>query len=122
MAPDLLEFLPPQSSGAPLPPGLGFLFRVVDAKQAGAYLQLAPETVIVEAEAGRLPGRKIGGEWRFVPLAIAEWLLTGRPTAEPPKRDALLAVAGCFADDETLPAIVAEAYRLREQDKVGGKK
>lgn len=101
--------------------GLGFLFRVIDAKQAGEYLQVPSEVVIAEAESGRLPGQKIGTEWRFVPLAIAEWLLASRPSPTSANRDALLAVAGSLADDETLNPLVVEIYRQRKQDRVGAR-
>lgn len=101
----------------------GFLIRVLSPREAAEYLRVPEATVIKEAAEGRLPGRKVGDDWRFLGGELVRWLYEGtRPDTAKSKQDELLAVAGCFADDETLPAIVEEAYRLRELDKVGGKK
>ena len=53
---------------------------VLTLAQAAAYLQLPEDAVRAEAEAGRLPGRAVGGEWRFVRGAVADWLRTGKPS------------------------------------------
>jgi excisionase family DNA binding protein len=37
-------------------------------------LQAAPEDVAALAETGELPGRKVGGEWRFARDAVLRWL------------------------------------------------
>jgi hypothetical protein len=47
---------------------------VLTPAQAAQLLQLAL------AEEGRLPGRRIGGEWRFARAALVEWL-SGEPEA-----------------------------------------
>jgi excisionase family DNA binding protein len=48
--------------------------EVLDAAQA-AELLAVEETAIVElAERGELPGRKLGGEWRFSRSALLSWL------------------------------------------------
>ncbi|MBX9625973.1 MAG: helix-turn-helix domain-containing protein [Gemmataceae bacterium] len=52
---------------------------VLTLAQAAAYLQLPEDAVRAEAEAGRLPGRAVGGQWRFVRDAIVGWLRTGGP-------------------------------------------
>jgi len=48
--------------------------EVLNAAQAGQLLQIAPAMVIELAEAGRLPGRKLGTEWRFSRAALVAWL------------------------------------------------
>lgn len=48
--------------------------EVLTALQAGALLQLAEAVVIELAETGELPGRKLGGQWRFARTAIIAWL------------------------------------------------
>ncbi|MFO0797162.1 MAG: helix-turn-helix domain-containing protein [Gemmataceae bacterium] len=53
---------------------------VLTLAQAAAYLQLAADVVRAEAEAGRLPGRRVAGEWRFSRAALIEWL-SPTPTA-----------------------------------------
>ena len=37
-------------------------------------LQVAEQTVVDLAEAGELPGRRVGGEWRFAREAVLAWL------------------------------------------------
>lgn len=55
-------------------------YDILTPVQAAAYLQIGEEAVLREAEDGRLPGRKLGGEWRFLRLALTDWL---RTTPEP---------------------------------------
>jgi PTS system nitrogen regulatory IIA component len=39
-----------------------------------AYLHLAPAQVLKLAERGRLPGRKVAGQWRFAPGVVHHWI------------------------------------------------
>ena len=46
----------------------------MNAAQAGEFLQI-PEKMVVElAEAGKLPGKKLGALWRFSRAALVAWL------------------------------------------------
>jgi len=47
---------------------------VLTLEQAAALLQVDPAEVTALAEAGELPGRRIGGDWRFPRAALLEWL------------------------------------------------
>jgi len=47
---------------------------VLNAEQAGQFLQIEEAVVIELAEAGRLPGRKLGAAWRFSRAALVAWL------------------------------------------------
>ena len=48
--------------------------EVMNVEQAAQYLQIE-ETVVLElAEAGKLPGRKLGSVWRFSRAALVAWL------------------------------------------------
>ncbi len=47
---------------------------VLTPAQAATYLQLPVDVVRAEAEGGRLPGRCVGGEWRFSRTALLAWL------------------------------------------------
>ena len=38
------------------------------------YLHLAPQRIVKLAERGQLPGRKVGGQWRFARPDIHHWL------------------------------------------------
>jgi excisionase family DNA binding protein len=48
--------------------------QVLTAEQAAELLQV-PENVVMElARNGELPGREVGGEWRFLRRAVLDWL------------------------------------------------
>src|SRR6059058_187846 len=48
--------------------------EVMNAEQAGQFLQIEEAVVIELAEAGKLPGRKLGAAWRFSRAALVAWL------------------------------------------------
>jgi hypothetical protein len=48
--------------------------EVLNAEQAGQFLQIKTEMVIELADVGKLPGRKVAGEWRFSRTALVNWL------------------------------------------------
>ncbi len=104
-----------QSGGSELP---AFLFAVLDPKAAADYLHVSEPTVIEEAEKGRLPGRKIGSDWRFLTLALADWLRAEpqpKPEAKPASsKERMLAVAGAWKDDPTVDAMMEEIHRNRK--------
>jgi PTS system nitrogen regulatory IIA component len=45
-----------------------------DIERLAAYLHLSPAQVTRMVERGKLPGRKIGGQWRFSQAEIHHWL------------------------------------------------
>lgn len=51
--------------------------EVLTVADAAALLQVAQEVVGQLARDGELPGRRIGGEWRFTRQAILDWLSAG---------------------------------------------
>ncbi|HEX4454811.1 MAG TPA: helix-turn-helix domain-containing protein [Kofleriaceae bacterium] len=50
--------------------------EVMNAEQAGRFLQIDERNVIELAEAGKLPGKKLGPVWRFSREALVAWLST----------------------------------------------
>jgi excisionase family DNA binding protein len=50
--------------------------EVMSAEQAGQFLQIDEAVVVDLAEAGTLPGRKLGTAWRFSRAALVAWLAT----------------------------------------------
>lgn len=50
--------------------------EVMSAEQAAKLLQIEESLVIELAEAGKLPGRKLGTVWRFSRTALIAWLAT----------------------------------------------
>jgi len=45
-----------------------------DVKGLADFLHLSPEQVTRLADRGKLPGRKVGGQWHFAPAEIHHWL------------------------------------------------
>ncbi|MCP4699735.1 MAG: helix-turn-helix domain-containing protein, partial [Gammaproteobacteria bacterium] len=56
---------------------------------------------------GRIPGRKIEDEWRFLKSAVDEWL------KNQDAREILLHQAGAFSDDPTLEELRLMIYSER---------
>jgi excisionase family DNA binding protein len=54
--------------------------EVLTPAQAAALLQVDEDAVLALAGEGRLPGRRIGDEWRFSRAALVAWL-SGTPDA-----------------------------------------
>jgi excisionase family DNA binding protein len=48
--------------------------EVLTVEQAAELLQVEPDDVSALADAGELPGRRIGEEWRFLRRAVLAWL------------------------------------------------
>jgi excisionase family DNA binding protein len=47
---------------------------VLTTAQLAEWLQVEEPTIAELAEAGELPGRRLGGEWRFAREAVLAWL------------------------------------------------
>jgi PTS system nitrogen regulatory IIA component len=52
--------------------------EVLDLREAATLLGLDERVVAEEAANGNLPGRRVGGQWRFGHAHLLEWL-RGRP-------------------------------------------
>jgi PTS system nitrogen regulatory IIA component len=48
--------------------------QVLDAREAASLLGVGEDVVLEEAASGNLPGRRIGGEWRFSHARLLAWL------------------------------------------------
>ena len=48
--------------------------EVLTTGEAAALLRVEEPAVLEAAERGDLPGRKLGGEWRFAQSALLAWL------------------------------------------------
>jgi len=97
----------PQPAEVNGPPG-----EVLTLPEAAAYLRLPEKDVIAAVSSQGLPGRLMGGEWRFFKTAIQQWLSVRQPTAEM-RKAALLAFVGSWKDDPDLEDMVEEIYRKR---------
>jgi excisionase family DNA binding protein len=47
---------------------------LLTVEEVSAYLRKSPSTVYRLTRQGRLPGRKVGGTWRFSRKGIEEWM------------------------------------------------
>jgi excisionase family DNA binding protein len=100
--PDAADVLWHRPSPAPLPPtpvtapppgselvvGRADLARVdpadvLDAAGAAELLRTDEAAVVGLAESGELPGRRVGGEWRFLRRAVLAWLGDAPAAQEP---------------------------------------
>ena len=50
--------------------------QVMTAAQAAQFLQIDEAALLEMAAAGKLPGRRLGADWRFSRAALVEWLST----------------------------------------------
>jgi excisionase family DNA binding protein len=50
---------------------------VLTLEEASAYLRLPVAVVLRQASQGKIPGRKIEDNWRFLKTAIDDWLRSG---------------------------------------------
>ncbi|MEO8551274.1 MAG: helix-turn-helix domain-containing protein [Kofleriaceae bacterium] len=53
--------------------------EIMNAEQAGQFLQIDEKNVIELAESGQLPGKKLGSAWRFSRAALVAWLSSPEP-------------------------------------------
>ena len=73
----------------PLPdtPAIVSPLDVLTLAQAADYLHLSEEAIRAEAEAGRIAGREIDHEWRFLRDSLMQWLRNPRQPARPSLKD-----------------------------------
>jgi excisionase family DNA binding protein len=57
--------------------------EVMNALQAAQFLQIEEAVVIEMAEAGELPGRRLGDVWRFSRAALVAWLAKPEKAMKP---------------------------------------
>jgi excisionase family DNA binding protein len=73
------------ANGNPFRPFFDPSNDVMTPEEVAGYLQLPKRTILAEANAGRIPAKQIGGEWRFLRRAIIHWFETkpipNRPTS-----------------------------------------
>ncbi|MCC5632894.1 helix-turn-helix domain-containing protein [Nostoc sphaeroides] len=73
--------------------------EILTLEEASAYLRLPTQTVVHQTMLGNIPGRKIENDWRFLKVAIDDWLRSKSG------RRVLLQQVGSLADDDTLEQI-----------------
>lgn len=85
-----------------------------DIDGLAAYLHMMPSAVLKLAERGKLPGRRVGGEWRFAPAEIHHWLETRIGLSD---EEALVKMEGALdrAGPQSEPEEVCIAELLRPE-------
>jgi len=66
-------------------PGL-VLKDVMTPREAARYLSVHVRTIYRLARDGEIPGRKVGGSWRFRRHTLDEWLSGSNPAVASPVR------------------------------------
>lgn len=56
--------------------------QILTLKEVAAYLKLAEKTAYKLAAAGKLPGFKVGGSWRFKREDIDRWIEEQKKNSE----------------------------------------
>ena len=72
--------------------------EILTPQEAADFLRVALLTVQRQAKAGRLPGRRVGKEWRFSRTMLLEWVASGLD-----RRDIELYDRRARADTESEP-------------------
>ena len=89
--------------------------EVMDLAEAAALLRVPQEDVVAAAASQGLPGRMIGGEWRFAKAGLLQWLGVSQPTDEM-RKAAQMALVGVWKDDPDIEQIVEDAMRRRGRE------
>lgn len=58
--------------------------HILTAREAAAYLKVSPVTIYRLAPKGRIPCRKVGGQYRFTRTALDTWLAGDTLSPEAP--------------------------------------
>lgn len=96
------------------------LFAVLTAAEAADYLKVSVATLLHEAKWGRIPGREIDDEWRFLKFALAEWLYTGSKPAPAPAPQDRAPPAGDGTPEEQEAFLTRMRELRKEWGTVGG--
>ncbi len=85
---------------------------ILTLEETSKYLRLPIKSVLRQAKLGNIPGRKIEDEWRFLKVAIDDWLRSSSG------RSTLLQQAGTLADDDSLVELRENIYEARGRSEI----
>jgi excisionase family DNA binding protein len=88
--------------------------EVLTLDEAARHLRLPKNHVEELAVQGVIPGRRVKREWRFLRVALDEWL------RGPSDKALLLQQAGALAEDESLPQLRRSIYQRRGRPEANG--
>lgn len=86
---------------------------VLTLAEAAAYLRVSADEVVRLVQEQGLPGRPMGGDWRFLTSALQDWLRLGsiRPTG-------FFSHLGALRDDPDLEPMLEAIYQRRGRPMV----
>jgi excisionase family DNA binding protein len=109
--------VPSVNGAVPLDPS-----DVMTLAETAAFLRVSEHDVRQMADEGKLPARRVSGQWRFLKSALLEWFR--QPEPKPGTDDwreanrRILESAGSMADDETIPEMLENIYKERKRHPV----
>lgn len=80
---------------------------VLTLKEMAGYLKMSEEKIESQVLQGKIPGKRIENEWRFLKTAVDEWLRSCDT------RSILASQSGALSDDDTIPELRAKIYSER---------
>jgi len=84
---------------------------VLTMKEMASYLKIPEEKIENQVLQGKIPGRRIEDEWRFLRVAIDEWLRSYDT------RTILISQSGALSDDEKLDELRMNIYSERKRSE-----
>lgn len=84
---------------------------VLTMKEMASYLKIPAEKIEKQVLQGKIPGRRIEDEWRFLRVAIDEWLRSYDT------RKILISQSGALSDDEKLDELRMNIYSERKRSE-----
>jgi len=102
--------------------------EILTLAEAASFLRVPEEALKTDAVNGKVPGRLVGGEWRFSRIGLLDWLgecerkelPAGVESEQKYSKERILSLFGIWKDDPTVDAMVEEIYRQRKANPVGG--
>ena len=64
--------------------------EILNVEEAAAFLRVSPATVRTQLAAKRLPGKRIGKEWRLSRTALIQWLAEPGEPKNYPRRSGIV--------------------------------
>lgn len=105
----------PSVNGTPLDPA-----DVMTLAETAAFLRVDERDVRQMADEGKLPARRVSGQWRFLKSALLEWFRQPEPKPDPDdwreSNRRMLEMAGAWKDDPTIPKLIEDIYQQRKQN------
>lgn len=80
---------------------------VLTLKEMAGYLKMPEEKIERQVLQGKIPGKRIEDEWRFLKTAVDEWLRSYDT------RSILIRQSGVLSDDENLSELRTMIYSQR---------